>query len=596
MLTLFRYFFSGLPQRGQRHFWWLVGFIVFSAFIEFLALGSLALFLTSLTSLEDVLSSRYVLIVRQYLGDSIFVDAKTFYWALGLTTISLVVLKNLLLACQTYFAARFDGILNVHYGNKMLQGFLNLPHELVVQRNSAETLQLIGWRVYVSLFYSSLIAIICDAVISFFLFAALFFFQPLVTLVVVLVLGAIGTGAFIVFRGRISTLSHKSGLILMVIGKVLMKGVQGVRDIKLFNRAAESLAIFDEEQQKHARYQAGQRVYERATVWVLETAGMGGLVLGSLLMIQSSDISSGKMMATLSLMAVSAWRVLPALYRSIGALGLMRGYMPFLQQIKNFLDQTNESAMENKIDSQEPLPSFTKTIELQNISFAYEKAEGKALRQVNFLIKKGQFVGIIGHSGAGKSTLADILTGLIAPSEGALVVDGTPLRKETVAAWRTQIGFVSQQPYLFDGTVAENVAFAVNKRQVNLERVRECCELAGITDFLFTLPDGLNSVIGERGSQLSGGQAQRIAIARALYNDPQVLIFDEATSALDDKTEKRIRDTIISLSGSRTIIVIAHRLKTVEDSDVLVWLEQGQVVACGTPSEILARYSTKNEE
>ncbi len=590
MLDTFRYFFSNLPRAQRRNFKVLAAFIICAAFVELMALAGLALFITSLTSLDAVLGSSYALAAKRYLGDALFLDRTRVYWALGLFTVGSILAKNLLAAWQTYFAARLDGAMNVHYGNKMLRGFMNTPYETVMRANSADVLQVIGWRQFIGLFFGSLNSVLCDISVSLLLFVSLFIIQPVVTTLVALTLCAIGYAAFSVFRGKITSISHRSAKVQMTIGQVQMKCVQGVRDITLFNRAADSLAVYDREQTQHARYQAAQRVCERATVWVLETVAIAGVVLGSLLLLSSPEVSTGRMMGTLSLLAVSAWRILPALYRSIGALGLMRGYIPVLNRVRSFLEQIDQAEGANKSHAQEPLPPLAGSIEMRGLSFTYATASSPALSEVSLSIRKGQFIGIIGHSGAGKSTLADILSGLLEPTGGAILVDGRPLHKEVLAAWRAQLGFVSQRPYLFDGTVAENIAFAVDERHVDLAKVEQCCKLAGIMDFLSALPDRLHSVIGERGNQLSGGQAQRIAIARALYNDPQVLIFDEATSALDDMTEKKIRETIVALSGHRTIIIIAHRLKTVEDCDGLIWLRQGRVVEVGPPGRILPRY------
>lgn len=590
MKTFFSFFFAGLPRRHRQRFWQMTAFIAFSALVELAALGALALFITSLTSLDDILASRSLAYARLLFGDALFRDARSFYFVLGLVTVALVLLKNMLSACQAYFAARFEGVLNTHYGNKMLRAFFEAPYEAAFAWNSAEAMQMIGWRVYVGLFASTMVAILCDIMVSLLLFISLFLLQPLATSAVVLVLGGLGFLSFRVFRNRISTLSHRSGMVLLDIGKIVMFGVQGLRDVKLFGRGGESLARFEGAQINHARLQARQRVYERATVWVMESVGMGGVVLGALWMIRSQDFSSGEMMATLSLIAVSAWRILPAMYRSVGGLGLLRSYATYIERVREFLHAFETMTGEGMQAERRALPPLERRIELRGVSFRYKKAESPALNDVSFSVEAGQLVGIIGHSGAGKSTLADILTGLIEPSDGVVMVDGEPLDARGLDSWCSQIGFVSQQPYLFDGSVAENVAFTVDVEAIDFRQVEECCRSAGILDFLSTLPDGVRTLVGERGSQLSGGQVQRIAIARALYKNSRVLIFDEATSALDDKTERKIRETITTLAGGRTIIVIAHRLRTVADCDMLVWLDQGRLVMHGKPFDILPRY------
>jgi len=204
-------------------------------------------------------------------------------------------------------------------------------------------------------------------------------------------------------------------------------------------------------------------------------------------------------------------------------------------------------------------------------------------------------VGIIGHSGAGKSTLTDLLTGLLEPSGGRILVDGRPIGPASRESWRSQIGFVPQKPFLFDGTLAENVAFALTPADVDRAPVERSCAQAGVNEFLADLPLGLDTVIGDQGGLLSGGQAQRVAIARALYRNPQVLIFDEATSSLDDKNERYVMASLAALREGKAVIIIAHRLKTVESCDIVFWLEDGKVLLSGTPGQVLPQYTADGE-
>lgn len=226
---------------------------------------------------------------------------------------------------------------------------------------------------------------------------------------------------------------------------------------------------------------------------------------------------------------------------------------------------------------------------LDRISFRYPTAERDSLHDVSLSIPKGSMVGIIGASGAGKSTLVAILTGLLSPDSGQILLDGQPSDTTRHLSLGTLLGYVPQSAYLLDGTLAENIAFKDWGQPIDYQRVRECCALAAI-DFFDALPNGLDTAIGERGMRLSGGQIQRVIIARALYHHPQILLFDEATSALDSGTEATIQKTILSLRQQMTVVIVAHRLSTVESCDVLYWLDGGTLRASGPPSEILPLY------
>ncbi len=217
------------------------------------------------------------------------------------------------------------------------------------------------------------------------------------------------------------------------------------------------------------------------------------------------------------------------------------------------------------------------------------------IKNLNLRINKGKITGIIGTSGAGKSTLVDLITGLLEPSSGRIMVDGKVLTKDNRYLWVQNIGYVSQFPYIYDGTLAENVAFGCKSEDIDKEKVIECCSMAAVDDFLNELPGHIEALIGERGVKLSGGQQQRVAIARALYTDPEILIFDEATSSLDAKNEKAILDTIYFLKGRRTLIIIAHRLSTIKNCDFFIWLEKGRIKMQGDEREVLERYKEKSK-
>jgi ABC-type multidrug transport system fused ATPase/permease subunit len=217
------------------------------------------------------------------------------------------------------------------------------------------------------------------------------------------------------------------------------------------------------------------------------------------------------------------------------------------------------------------------------------------LQNINFEISKGQTLGIIGTSGTGKSTLVDLLIGLLEPTQGEIRIDGQTLNHTRRSAWIEHIGYVPQSPYIYDGTLADNVAFGLTKAEIDLHRVRQCCQMAAM-DFVQDMPQGIETPIGERGVRLSGGQNQRVAIARALYHNPEVLIFDEATSSLDTASEKAIQKTIYSFKGKQTLIIIAHRLSTVENCDEVIWLEKGQIKIKGSPAGVLPYYRSVHRE
>jgi ABC-type multidrug transport system fused ATPase/permease subunit len=231
-------------------------------------------------------------------------------------------------------------------------------------------------------------------------------------------------------------------------------------------------------------------------------------------------------------------------------------------------------------------------IALENITFTYPGKTEPALSQLSLLIPANTVTGIVGPSGSGKSTLIDILLSLIDPQDGQLMVDSHIINNDNRRSWQNSIGFVPQSIFLSEGTIAENIAFGIPKKQIDLEQVQKVLKLAHLSELVESLDDGIDAKVGERGVQLSGGQRQRIGIARALYNKAEVLVFDEATSSLDGITEKMIMDAIDNFTGQKTIILIAHRLKTVQKCDQIFYINNGKVAGHGTYQELIE----KNED
>tara|TARA_B100000674_G_C37747752_1_gene871953 strand:- start:32 stop:1003 length:972 start_codon:yes stop_codon:yes gene_type:complete len=307
-----------------------------------------------------------------------------------------------------------------------------------------------------------------------------------------------------------------------------------------------------------------------------------------LYLIVSHNGNLGMILPILSVYAIASIKLLPAFQQIYSSVAVIRANIAAFESIQFDLDnsfKTNSSTQ--KIDRGYLIPN--KTISIENVTFTYPNKEDPALHDLNMLIPVNSVIGIVGPSGSGKSTLIDILLCLVNPQQGQLKIDDKIINNQNRRSWQNTIGFVAQNIFLSEGTIAENVAFGMPKHEINFDQVKNVLSLAHLDDFIQSLAKGVNTKVGERGIQLSGGQRQRIGIARALYHKAEVLVFDEATSSLDGVTEKMIMEAIHEFSGKKSIILIAHRLKTVQKCDQIFFIDKGMVVDHGTYEELIER-------
>jgi len=290
----------------------------------------------------------------------------------------------------------------------------------------------------------------------------------------------------------------------------------------------------------------------------------------------------------LGVFVVASFRLVPGISRILSSYQVIKYIEPSVKILLSEYDFKNNSQSKkisiNKKDS--PL-IFNKEIKLKNISFSYSLRKEFSLSKISIDIKKGDFVGIIGQTGSGKSTLINLLIGLLEPNGGEVMVDNLNI-KSNLSGWHKKIGYVPQSVYLIDDTIRKNIAFGLQEKNINDDLIQKAIEKANLKIFLSSLKDGVETVVGEKGIRISGGQQQRIGIARALYRDPEILILDEATSSLDQATEKKIMESVNSLKKNKTIIVITHRLITVQNCDKIFMLDKGKIAKQGSPKEILS--------
>ena len=509
--------------------------------------------------------------------DSALSSPKAMIGSLSILIILIIPLKNCFRGLVTYWLARYSAALEASFGQQLLAGVLSRSYRWHIQQNSADLVNLVNWRHHLGRnFVRPYLNVVCELLMLVVLLAGLLLVRPLISLLFIVVQGGAG---IVVYRGLRRGLDHSAAGCReceIEMNRHVTRSIHGVKDVKITGTTSFFVQKFSAQAQKFSQLFGLQQFWRESPLLVLESLGFMLIAAAILLMLFGLGYSPLQTTGTTALLAVTAWRTLPAFNRVVSSLAGIRTARPYVQSLLEQLQQDDdhdgqpeaEDGRQCNREHEIARVPFERNIVIDQIDFSYEE-NCPVLDRFSLTIEKGQSVGIMGSSGCGKSTLVDMLCGLLQPQQGVIAVDGCPLQAQILTAWRTNIGYVPQTPYIFDGTLAENVAFGIDAASIDMTKVVEVCNMASI-DFVDQLNDKYDTQIGERGVRLSGGQRQRVAIARALYRQPQLLIFDEATSALDEEKDAEIRQLISRLKGQQTLVVVSHRPSTVADCDVIV--------------------------
>lgn len=402
-------------------------------------------------------------------------------------------------------------------------------------------------------------------------------------------LSAFAVGYFIIFRSVRARLTKNGKAISQVDEqrfRLMNEGFGGIKDVLLFGRNNDFINRFSKAGETFAHSQGTNQSLAQVPRYMVELVAFGFMIALVLYLIATHKGNLGLVLPVLTVYTLAGFRLLPAFQQIFACIANIKGNISAFESIQQDLKDSLQTVEKLKKSSTGYM-NLKKEISLENITFTYPRKSEATLKQLNMLIPVNKVVGVVGSSGSGKSTLIDILLGLLEPHHGELRIDGTIINSQNRRLWQNTIGFVAQSIFLSEGSIAENVAFGIPKDKIDLDKVQQALELAHLSEFIQGLEKGLHTKVGERGVQLSGGQRQRIGIARALYNKAEVLIFDEATSSLDGLTEKMVMEAIHNFSGKKTIIMIAHRIKTVEKCDQIFFIDKGKVVDQGTFQELI---------
>lgn len=417
---------------------------------------------------------------------------------------------------------------------------------------------------------------------------AIVFYNPIVAFVGVLIFALAYIALYFTVRRR---LIHNGKLISSAAYRrfrLMAEGFGGIKDVLVLGRQQVFVERFKAASHEFAYAKGSTQALGQAPRYFIETIAYGSVILLVLYLITVYDGNAGAILPVLSFYALVGFKMLPALQASYQAISKIRSNLAAFEAVREDLQQSRETldfSYESKANDQDKLP-VQKTVALDEVTFTYPGKDVPTLRNVTIEVPRNTAVGLVGATGSGKSTAIDLFLALLEPQQGALKVDDVVVDVRSRREWQNNVGYVPQDIFLADASIRENIAFGIAPEDIDDKKVRDAAHLAHLEELLEQLSDGFDTRVGERGVQLSGGQKQRIGIARALYDDAEVLVFDEATSALDGITEKRIMDAIYEFAGTKTILMIAHRLSTVRRCDRIYLLERGRVMDQGSYDEL----------
>ena len=494
-----------------------------------------------------------------------------------IATVIVYVLKNIYLSVMNYRLYRFAADVKRAQATKLMKAYMAQPYEFFLYHNTSDLLRgvnndtaqlyevIINCLMVVSSALTALEIIVYLSVTNFWM-----------TMIIALLLGLCAAITILGLQRRFRRNGRENQKLSSYLIKYLQQAFEGIKEIKLLNNEEYFIEQYSKSYKKQADISVSNSFLNLIPKYLVELVCICG-ILGYLAINIITNPNYIELMPQLAVFCVAAYKLLPSVNSISGYMGTIIFHRASIDLVYNDVKSSLEIMNSTNMNAGTEELVFEKNIELKDVSFRYENTERYIISDADIVIGKGESVAFIGASGGGKTTTADIILSLLSPTKGSVLIDGKDV-KCNILNWRSKIGYIPQFIYLSDDTIRNNVAFGVDSNKIDDAEVWRALEEAQLKSFVEELPNGLDTKVGERGARISGGQRQRIGIARALYRNPDVLVFDEATSALDTNTEREVMGAIEGLQGTKTIIMIAHRLSTIENCDSVYRIENGLIV------------------
>ena len=551
--------------------------------IEVIGVGAVFWFVSLLNDPSPIETNSWLVWLHARTGGG---TAAEFLFFLGLSALGVILLRNVIGALATWQRIQFVRYTEYWICQKLLLAYVTRPYAFFLRQNTAELSKnlLVEVRQLTSGLVMPVLMIATDVSVTASILAFLLWHDFMVTSLVFAITGGMIGGGYALVRRSLGHLGERQRQANAAAFRTAGDALQGIKMAKAYGKEPYFREHYRIAAQSLARIAVASQLFNQMPRFIIETIAFSGLI-GIALYVLAVSGTGSDVIGALALYGAAGFRLMPSLHRITGSFGQIRYSRPILTAVAADIRALDAApAPEAHPDA---LP-FSGGLRFENVGFRYSEDERPVVRDVSFALARNRSMALVGPTGAGKTTLVDLAMGLLQPTEGRILVDGVALSPALAPAWRRNVGYVPQDTFLLDRSVAENIAFGVDEADIDMTAVAHAARLANLHEFVTSeLPDGYSTAIGERGVRLSGGQRQRIGIARALYRRPKLLIMDEATSSLDGITEGVIREAIDQLGSELTMIVIAHRINTVRNCDVIYLVDGGAIVDAGTYTELM---------
>lgn len=586
MKTTIKKIFDLFSRSEKRRIYGVFSLIVVMGLLEMMGVASIAPFIAVASNPEIIQTNAKLAMVYDLIQPD---NTNAFLVILGFSVLILITLSNLFAAFTTWAILRFTNMQGHRLSKKLFGQYLTQPYEFFLDRNSSELsknmFSEVG-RVVLGVL-SPCMRVIAKSVVALFILALLLITDPLLTLVIFLVLGGFYIVVFAIVRKRMSRYGKMAVQYDAERYKTASEAFGGIKQLKLSGSEGMFISDYSGPSELLAECNASSQTISQLPRYFLEIIAFGSVLVVMLyLLIVKNGV--GTALPFIALYTFAGYRLMPALQMIFNGMAMIRYNTAALDLLHKDIAWHDSILKQTRDPDQQKRIVPRGNIILRDITYTYPGTQTPVIDKLNIEIKANTTIGIVGATGSGKTTVLDIFLGLLPLQDGALFVDGAHITGDTLPQWQSVLGYVPQYIFLVDATITKNIAFGVADEDVDHARVKRVCMMANLHEFITSsLSDGYDTVVGEDGVKLSGGQRQRIGIARALYHNPEVLVFDEATSALDAQVEQAIMDEIYGLSEKKTVVIVTHRLSTIVNCDEIFFMDKGRIVARGGYHELL---------